>query len=175
MARIRDKDGGSGSAGLLDALLDIGEDGETEVLLAGLLGVGSTDDLGACACVSIAVSVDARLLFAWAHTVLDGLLRVEAAIASAPAPCLSPSSGPHSRSLLAGETLEQHLGVAVDAEVLDGLGVLRRAGCVGPGRGLGERRAHGLSESLHGGYGSLSRRLAGCAEGYRERCVDRAG
>lgn len=173
MARIRDEDGGSGSAGLLDALLNIGEDGETEVLLAGLLGVGSTDDLCACACVSIRLRVDATQLFVWAHTVLDRLLRVEASTRSA-TPSPATSSRLHSRSLLAGEPLEQHLGVAVDAEILDGLGVLRRAGCVLPCRGLGERRAHGLSESLHGDCVSLSRRLARCGEGYREGGVDRA-
>lgn len=93
MVRIRDEDGGSGSAGLLDALLDIGEDGETEVLLAGLLGVGSTDDLCACACVSIPLRVDARPLLVWAHTVLNGLLRVEAAVASAPSSCRSKLRG----------------------------------------------------------------------------------
>jgi hypothetical protein len=53
------------------------------------------------------------------------------------------------RSLLSSEALEQDLCVAVDAQVLDGLGVLRRAGRVLPGRSLGERRAHGLSEGLH--------------------------
>jgi hypothetical protein len=53
------------------------------------------------------------------------------------------------RSLLASEALEQDLCVAVDAQVLDGLGVLGRAGRVLPGRGLGERRAQGLSEGLH--------------------------
>jgi hypothetical protein len=83
LARIRDEDGGRGSASLLDALLDIGEDGETEVLLAGLLGV--RDDLCACASVSIPLRVHAGQLFVWAHTVLDRLLRVEAAAALAPA------------------------------------------------------------------------------------------
>ena len=47
-ARLRDEDGGRGRASLPDALLVIGEDGEAEVLLAGLLGVGTTNDVGAC-------------------------------------------------------------------------------------------------------------------------------
>lgn len=89
VARVRDEDGGRGSAGLLDALLDIGEDGEAEVLLAGLLGVGAADDLCACASVSIRLRVHAGqlLAWAWAHTVLDRLLRVEAAAALAAALC----------------------------------------------------------------------------------------
>jgi hypothetical protein len=82
MARIRDEDGSCGSASLLDTLLNVGEDGETEVLLAGLLGVGSTDDL--CASKSIPLRVGMRQLFVWAHTVLDRLLRVEAGVALAP-------------------------------------------------------------------------------------------
>lgn len=91
VARIRDEDGGCGSASLLDALLDIGEDGEAEVLLAGLLGVGSADDLCACGCVSIRLRVDARERCAAreSHTVLDRLLRVEAAMASVTVPVLS--------------------------------------------------------------------------------------
>lgn len=84
LARIRDEDGGRGSASLLDALLDIGEDGEAEVLLAGLLGVRAADDLGACASVSIPLRVRAGQLCVWAHTVLDRLLRVEAAAVLAP-------------------------------------------------------------------------------------------
>lgn len=71
-------------------------------------------------------------------------------VSAAAAAARSRRGALHSRSLLAGEALEQHLGVAVDAQVLDGLGVLRRARCVRPGRGLGERRAHGLSDGLHG-------------------------
>jgi hypothetical protein len=62
-ARVRDEDGGRGRASLPDALLDIGEDGEAEVLLAGLLGVGASDDLCACASTSIAALVAARRLF----------------------------------------------------------------------------------------------------------------
>lgn len=63
----------------------------------------------------------------------------------------------HSRALLSSEALEQHLCVAVDAEVLDGLGILRRACRILPGSGLGERRAHGVSESLHRGYGAVTK------------------
>lgn len=84
MARVRDEDGGCGSASLLDTLLHVGEDGEAEVLLAGLLGVGSTDDLCACASMSMPLLVDARRLFVWAHTVLNRLLRVEAGAALVP-------------------------------------------------------------------------------------------
>jgi hypothetical protein len=57
----------------------------------------------------------------------------------------------HSRALLSSEALEQHLCVAVDAEVLDGLSVLQRACRILPGSGLGERRAQGVSEGLHRG------------------------
>lgn len=44
---IRDENGGSGSAGLLHGIGDIGEDGKVKVKRAGLLGVGTTDDVGA--------------------------------------------------------------------------------------------------------------------------------
>lgn len=161
-ARVRDEDGGRGRASLPDALLDIGEDGEAEVLLAGLLGVGASDDLCACASTSIAALslVAARRLCCairrvayrtrW-PAVRGSCCRISAALASVAAAAARSRRGAlHSRSLLAGEALEQHLGVAVDAQVLDGLGVLRRARCVRPGRGLGERRAHGLSDGLHG-------------------------
>jgi DNA-directed RNA polymerase subunit N (RpoN/RPB10) len=57
----------------------------------------------------------------------------------------------HSRALLSSEALEKHLCVAVDAEVLDGLGVLRRACRILSGSGFRERRAQGVSESLHRG------------------------
>jgi hypothetical protein len=93
VSRIRNEDGGRGSASLLDALLDIGEDGEAEVLLAGLLGVRSTNDLCACASLSIPFRVHASQLFVWAHTVLDRLLRVEAAAALAYCSILSNLSG----------------------------------------------------------------------------------
>jgi hypothetical protein len=87
-ARVRDEDGGCGRARLPDALLDIGEDGEAEVLLAGLLGVGASDDLCACASTSIAAPAPAlavaRRLIRVSRTVLDGLLCVEAAVVLAP-------------------------------------------------------------------------------------------
>jgi hypothetical protein len=44
----RDEEGSGGGASLLDGVRDVGEDGETEVLLASLLGIRATDDLGAC-------------------------------------------------------------------------------------------------------------------------------
>lgn len=46
----RDENGGRSSAGLLNGLLYVGEDGLAEMLGAGLLGVRSTNDV--CACVS---------------------------------------------------------------------------------------------------------------------------
>lgn len=58
-----------------------------------------------------------------------------------------------SRSLLAGEALEQDFGVAVDAQVLDGLCILRRAGRIVPAGRLGERRAQRKAEGgLHRDY-----------------------
>lgn len=42
----------------------------------------------------------------------------------------------HSRSLLSSETLEENLCVAVDAKVLNRLGVLRGSGRILPGCGL---------------------------------------
>jgi len=80
--------------------------------------------------------------------VVDGLLCVEAA-------------------LLAGEALEQHLCVAVDAQVLDRLGVLRRACCVLPRRRPGQRRAHGGAESLHRDWGASRRQRGGRGYGGR--------
>jgi hypothetical protein len=83
-----------------------------------------------------------------AHTVLDGLAGVEAVRPSAKA-------APHarrgdSRSLLAREALEQHLCVAVDAQVLDRVRVGRGARCVCvPGGCFPHRRAQGSSYGLH--------------------------
>lgn len=45
--RRRDEDGGGVGASLLHGIGDAGEDGLAQVLLAGLLGVGSTDNIGA--------------------------------------------------------------------------------------------------------------------------------
>lgn len=79
-----------------------------------------------------------------------------------------PASEIHSRALLSREALEQHLGVAVDAEVLDGLGVLRGARRILPGRSLGERRAHGLTDGLHRDGEVATRAKRGGVEcGYR--------
>lgn len=85
-----------------------------------------------------------------AHTVLDGLLGVEAVR-------LSTRAAPHAlalhcnlRSLLAGEALEQHLGVAVDAQVFDRVGVGRGAGRIRVAGGcFPQRRAQGSSYGLH--------------------------
>ena len=43
---LRDEDGGGIGASLLYALSDIGEDGEAEMCLAGLLGVCASNNLG---------------------------------------------------------------------------------------------------------------------------------
>lgn len=49
---IRDEDGRGGGAGLLAGILNVGEDGEVQVSAAGLLGVGTTDNVSAWGCVS---------------------------------------------------------------------------------------------------------------------------
>ena len=43
---LRNEDGGGRSAGLLDGLAHIGEDGEIKMCLASLLGVCAANDLG---------------------------------------------------------------------------------------------------------------------------------
>lgn len=78
----------------------------------------------------------------------------------------------HSRSLLSRETLEQHLGVAVDAEVLDRLRVLRRARRILPGRGLGERRAQRVSDCLHRDGGAVTKAEVSMSGDIEERVVD---
>ena len=55
------------------------------------------------------------------RTVLDGLLRVEAMDGQLRGSPSTAARWSNSRSLLASETLEENLGVAVDAQVLDGL------------------------------------------------------
>ena len=45
---VRDEDGRGSSTGFLHGIGDVGENGEVEVSSAGLLGVGTTDDVGAC-------------------------------------------------------------------------------------------------------------------------------
>lgn len=80
----------------------------------------------------------------------------------------------HSRSLLSSEALEQHLGVAVDAQVLDGLGILRGAGRILPGRRLGERRAQRVAEGLHRGYGTVTKAERGEGAGI-VKCVGGGG
>lgn len=94
--RRGNEDGGGVASGLLHGLGDGAEDGETEMGLAGLLGVGSSNDLGA---------------------VVNGLLGVEG-------------------SLLSGESLVQHLGVGVDLQVVDGVGIASHGGRSGEGSGL---------------------------------------
>jgi hypothetical protein len=144
---VRDEDGGSGSLSLFDSLCYALEDGQSKMLSASLLGVCASDDLGACPHVNL---LHHSLKFAnWlgAYRIRWLVLRENCAYIStlpiADMFCL------HSRSLLASEALEQHLGVAVDAEVLDRLGILRGASRILPGRGLGERRAQRLSDRLH--------------------------
>lgn len=43
---LRDEDGGGSGASLLHGLANIAKDGETQVLLTGLLGIRATDNLG---------------------------------------------------------------------------------------------------------------------------------
>lgn len=45
---IRDEDSRSSSTGLLHGIRDVGENGAVEVSSTGLLGVGTTDNIGAC-------------------------------------------------------------------------------------------------------------------------------
>jgi hypothetical protein len=74
----------------------------------------------------------------------------------------------HSRSLLAGEALEQHLGVSVDAQVLDCLGVRRRARRISlPRGGCAEGRAQRFSEGLHRDNGAATKADLGGEGGYR--------
>jgi hypothetical protein len=110
----------------------------------------------------------------WAHTVFNGLLCVETI------PTLTPRPIIHffqflSPSLLSGEALEQHLGVAVDAEVLDRLCVLRRACRILPGRRLGQRRAQRLSDCLHRDCGGVTEANLRYGEGIAGRGVDGSG
>jgi hypothetical protein len=145
---VRDEDTRGSSSGLPDGLLNAGEDGQTKVLRASLLGVCSTNNLcawGSCQCGSVKIS--AMCLYGRIpYSMACCAWKLDAG--SAWGISLSVTSV-RLRSLLAGEALEEDLCVAVDAQVLDGLGVLGRAGRVLPGRGLGERRAQGLSEGLH--------------------------
>lgn len=46
---VRDEDSGSSSAGLFHGIRDIGENRTVKVSTAGLLGVGTTNDIGTCA------------------------------------------------------------------------------------------------------------------------------
>ncbi len=45
---LRDEEGGGSGASLLDGVSHIGEDGKAKVLLAGLLGIRSADNVGSC-------------------------------------------------------------------------------------------------------------------------------
>lgn len=87
-----------------------------------------------------------------ARTVFDGLLRVEARPWVSFWTSRTPQErGEDSRSLLSGESLENDLGVAVDAQVVDGLGVGRRA--VGAAGDAAQRRgaSGGSGDGLHDG------------------------
>lgn len=94
--RWGNEDGSSGSLGFLHSICHILEDGQSEVLSAGLLGVCASNNL--CA-------------------VFNCLLGVEG-------------------SLLSSETLEENLCVAIDAKVLNRLGILRGSGRILPGCSL---------------------------------------
>lgn len=128
---IRDEESGSSGSSLSDTLRYVLEDGKVEMGLASLLGVCSTNNLGAyvhamsfCFNMSIASRRDIFVPYSiacWAWNLSRG----------------QPSNQPaaktqvegywsvYLRSLPASETLEEHLGVGIDAEVLDGLGVRR--------------------------------------------------
>ena len=59
-SRLRDEESGGIGAGLLDSIGDVGKDGQAEVCLASLLGVRTTDDLGAYGRQRACISMDAR-------------------------------------------------------------------------------------------------------------------
>lgn len=117
--------------------------------LAGLLGVGAADDLGACMPSARVRDTDFptrapqdRMENMWiARTVLDGLLGMEPVdqhetirrLKQAERGTGDTSLGVgfyDARSLLAGETLEDNFGVGVDAQVLNRLRVWGRLGAV---------------------------------------------
>lgn len=149
-AFIRNEDGRCSSSGLLDGVLYRCEHRLAEMLRTCLLWVRATDDISACITCQWSSLPLSREVFDAAHTVLDSLLRMETIPLSAhSSPSLSFIDC-HSRSLFSSEALEDHLGVAVDAEVLDGFGVWRRARRIAlPRRGFAERGAQRSSESLH--------------------------
>lgn len=146
---IRNEDGRRGSSSLLDSIFYRRKDGLAEVLSASLLRVGASDDICAYIFASIELLEDIRVaLGGGAYRTRWSAGRGNCQIVSA---CHPPLASPsHSRSLLSGETLEQHLCVAVDAEVLDGLAVRGRACRIRlPRRGFAERGAQGSAEGLH--------------------------
>lgn len=144
------------------------------MLGAGLLGVGASHDFCACNAPSIPLLRIHKIAVGWAHTVLDGLLCVEAVMPLAsPINCKRPRR--HVRSLLSSKALEQHLGVAVDAEVLDRLRILRRARRILPGRGFGKRRAQRLSDCLHRDCEAATKAEVQVRERIVERVMDGAG
>lgn len=77
---LRDEDGGGSGAGLLHGVGNIGEDGEAEVLLAGLLGVRAANNLGAYDRAAMSEKGFFRRPRAvrLGFTIFDGLLGVEA-------------------------------------------------------------------------------------------------
>lgn len=101
-----------------------------------------------------------------------GAYRIQSPVVRGSCSCISISFPcrvfhSHSRSLLSSEALEQDLGVAVDAKVLNRLGILRGSGRILPGSGLGERGAHRLPDCLHrDGYGGHESN-SGVFGGYR--------
>lgn len=115
--RWRDEDGTGIGASLFPAVGDIGENGETKVLLASLLGVGTAL---CCEYVQLPSSCShVKFISTYNNVgaVLDGLAGVES-------------------TLLAGETLEQDLGVGVDSQVVaSGSISAQGGGRVGAGEG----------------------------------------
>jgi hypothetical protein len=128
------------------------------MLGARLLGVRAADDFSAYSAVSI------RVLGAIRMGSGAGAYHIQWPAGRGTCPSVShcaPSYALpvlHSRSLLSREALEQHLGVAVDAQVLDRLGVRRRAGRISlPRGGCAESGAQRASESLHRDNGAATK------------------
>jgi hypothetical protein len=162
---VRNEDGSSGSLSLLHGLCYVLEDGQSKVFSARLLGVCASNNLCACRPVSPPPHRFMSSVSMGAYRIQSPVVRGSCSCISISFPCRIFHS--HSRSLLSSEALEQDLGVAVDAKVLNRLGILRGSGRILPGSGLGERGAHRLPDCLHrDGYGGHESN-SGVFGGYR--------
>ncbi len=134
---------------------------------AGLLRVRSSDDLSSWfARTMSAIYVEAPVLsLRGKSTVVNGLLSMEpgSAVLSAFERELQHAGGgtesaeSNSRSLLASETLEDDLGVGIDAQVIDCGGVGGGRGAVGPARELAQQHTSRPELSGDGLQHDLSR------------------